>query len=149
MRNGDLSMSKTQSGVTLIELITVVAIVGLLAGIAYPNYRQYVLRSKRADAKVALQSSAQSLETCFTRYHSYNDTANCPVALSLQDGGGLVSPDGNYVVTAEKGLPDIQFKLTATPQAGQAQDTDCLKFTLDQSNLRDATGPKGQAECWR
>ncbi|HEY4365981.1 MAG TPA: type IV pilin protein [Steroidobacteraceae bacterium] len=142
-------MRSHQSGVTLMELMTVMVIVGILTAIAYPSYRQTVIRSKRADAKVALQQNAQALENCFTRFHSYNDTANCTIAATLQ-GGGVASADGNYQVTAATGLDDLKFKLTATPQNGQTADTDCGSFVLDQDNKRDvASATKTPVECWK
>lgn len=138
-------MRRYQYGVTLLELMIVVVIVGILTTIAYPNYRQYVLRSKRADAKIALQQNAQALENCFTRFHSYSD-AGCAIGVTL-GGAGVPSADRNYNVTGA--LADATFTLTATPQSGQAGDTDCANFTIDQSNVRGVSGPKGMTECWR
>jgi len=138
-------MRRYQYGVTLLELMIVVAIVSILTTIAYPNYRQYVLRSKRADAKIALQQNAQGLENCFTRFHSYSD-AGCAIAVTL-GGAGVASPDGNYNVTGA--VADATFTLTATPQSGQVADSDCAVFTMDQSNVRGVSGPKGVTECWR
>lgn len=140
-------MRKSQSGMTLIELMMVVVIVAILAAIAYPSYRQQITRTKRADAKIALQQNAQALENCFTRFHQYDD-GNCAVAVALQTAAGVTSGDGNYKVTATT-LDDLVFTLTATPQGGQATDTDCGNFTLDQNNAPGVSGSKGPAECWR
>ena len=60
------SMERFQKGVTLMELLIVVVIVGILAAIAYPSYRAQVMRSHRSDAKIALERAAQTLERCFT-----------------------------------------------------------------------------------
>jgi len=141
-------MRSRQYGVSLIELLTVMVIVGILSAIAYPSYRQTVIRGKRADAKIALQQNAQALENCFTRFHSYNDTANCPVAATLQ-GAGIASTDGNYLITAAAGRPDLEFALTATPQNGQAADTKCGNFTLDHADAKGVSGSQPAAECWR
>jgi len=145
-------MRSQQCGVTLMELMAVVAIVGILSAIAYPSYRQTVIRGKRADAKVALQQNAQALESCFTRFHSYNDAANCTILATLR-GAGVPSSDGNYLVkaTLAAGLadPDLEFALTATPQNGQAADAQCGSFTLNQANVKTVSGSKTAAECWR
>ena len=144
-------MRKSQSGMTLIELMVVVVIVGILAAIAYPSYRQQVIRSKRADAKVALQQSAQQLENCFTRFHKYGD-GNCTIATTLQ-AAGIMSPDGNYnvkIAAPATDLTDLTFTLTATPQGGQTADTKCGNFTLSSSNVRGVSaGATAVAECWR
>ena len=59
-------MERFQKGVTLMELLVVMVIVGILAAIAYPSYRAQVMRSHRSDAKIALERAAQTLERCYT-----------------------------------------------------------------------------------
>lgn len=146
--NARPAMRKPQYGVTLIELMVTVMIVGILSAIAYPSYRTQVLRSKRTDAKVALQQYAQSLENCFTRFHKYNDTA-CEAAEALKTSG-YPSSDGNYKITVDTAtFGDLTFRLVATPQGSQVKDTECATFYLQQNNLRTASGTKGSAECWK
>ena len=77
-------MIRKQRGVTLMELMTVVAIIGILTSIAYPSYRAQVRRSNRTEARVALEQTAGALEKCYTRYMAYNDTANCPACQPVQ-----------------------------------------------------------------
>lgn len=141
---------KAVHGLTLVELLVVVIIVGILAGIAYPSYRRQVVRSTRTDAKVSLQQAAQSLEDCFTRFHAYDDPG-CTARENLEDG--IASPDGHYRITLDE-ADALTFMLAATPQGGQADDTECAGFTLTEANVRDVTGtkkstPAGIAECWR
>jgi len=142
---------KTQTGVTLMELMITVAIVGILAAIAYPSYRQQVMRSNRADAKIGLQQVAQTLEGCFTRFHQYDDdgTNRCPLAAQLA-GAGVNTPGGNYLVTIDfAGItPASQYTLTATPQGGQASDSKCMNFTITQANLHGISGTGPATECW-
>ena len=71
-------MKRKQRGVTLIELMIVMAIIGIIAAIAIPSYRRYVVRANRADAKTALLQTAQLLERCYTNStpYAYN-SATC------------------------------------------------------------------------
>ena len=136
---------KNQNGFTLIELMIVVAIIGIIAGIAYPSYMESVRKSNRADAKATLNDIAHRLQRCFTTYNAYND-ANCGVATDL-GGGPIVSPEGMYSVSAV--LAPTTYTLTAAPIAGtsQAADTKCGSLTLTNAGVRNASGSYG-AECW-
>ena len=128
------------TGFTLIELLITVAIVAILAAIAYPSYQQSVMKSNRSDAKVALTDAAQQLERCFTQFNAYN-SPNCTFVLPF------ISPEGNYTVTVNRTA--AAFTLTATPRAGtlQAGDTRCMSFTLNQAGLQLATGTDA-GNCW-
>ena len=151
-KNANVPTPAAQSGMSLIELLVVILIVGILAGIAYPSYRKQVVRSTRTDAKVSLQQSAQALENCFTRFHDY-DHVDCDAMTALTSPPGLPSNDGHYTITADN-EDDLTFRLIATPQGGQTADTECANFTLTQANVPGVSGTKGATmagirECWR
>ncbi|RZM02652.1 MAG: type IV pilin protein, partial [Variovorax sp.] len=72
---------RRQAGFTLIELMIVVAIVGILATIAYPSYRESVLKGRRAEARTALLELMQQQERYMTQRGAYlNFIADNPAA---------------------------------------------------------------------
>jgi type IV pilus assembly protein PilE len=134
-------MNRTQRGVTLMELMVVLTIVGILSAIAYPSYRAQVRRSNRTEARVALEQTAGALEKCYTRYMTYNDIASCPAANQFNGGTSFATPKGLYLVTAPT-LNVTQFTLRADAQGAQATDSGCTRLELDQ------TGNRTPATCW-
>ena len=137
-------MQNRQRGVTLMELLTVVTVIGILTSISVPTYRQYVMRAQRTEAKAALMARAGALERCFTRFNAYDD-AGCEVA------GGFPEDlaEGHYQIVAQTLAPGA-FELRAVPQGGQENDTDCKTLTLDSRNRRNVAGgaTRDWMYCW-
>lgn len=151
-------IKQKQQGFTLIEIMIVVAIIGIISAIAYPSYMAQVQKSKRSDAQIALQQLAQRQESYFSRTYSY--------ALTLTQLGYTTtdSPEGMYTQSIAAGpvacdgtstAPCTSFVVSASPKAGtsQAGDTDCATFTLDNVGRKGATNndstPATTTEtCW-
>lgn len=139
-------MRNKQRGVTLMELLTVVVIIGILSAIAIPSYRQYTLRANRTDAKTALLFYAGALERCYTRFNSYTYNSNATLGCAVL-GAAQPSENGMYQISISNRTAST-FTLTATPQGKQAADTGCGNLTLDQVNKRDRSGSKPVSDCW-
>jgi type IV pilus assembly protein PilE len=140
------------AGFTLIEMMIVLAIVGILAAIAYPSYSRYVLRSYRADAEATLVAVAQSQEKYYTLNNSYASSLaslGYSVPLYSQNNRYTISMDNlNASATLANGL-GYSLKATANLTGGQSTET-CGNLTLD------SLGTKGMSasgvtvsDCWK
>lgn len=132
---------KKQSGFTLIELMIVVAIVGILSAIAYPSYAEYIRRGHRAEARAGLLQAAQWLERSATATGTYPLTAAFPANLKAV-------PNNRYDIAVVS--DGATFTLTATPKGAQIGDR-CGNYTLTNTGLRGAKGATTGdivTECW-
>jgi len=134
---------RKQRGMSLVELVTAMLIVGILTAIAIPSYTSYMRKTRRADAKVALTNMAQQLERCYTRYNRYDDNpaGNCPT------GWPVPTQRNTYQLSAVFAGDGQSYTLTATPLGKQALDTQCGNFTLTQANVQDVS-VSGAATSW-
>jgi type IV pilus assembly protein PilE len=147
-------MTRKSIGFTLVEVMIVVAIIGILAGVAYPSYLEQVRKSNRSDAKIALSDVAQRLQRCFTAHSTYKPTTagTCDVVDQVTSAAGITSTEGFYVVKLDSADHQVAtYLLKATPIAGQRQAQDkCTLFTLNQAGVKKAY--KGSTditdECW-
>jgi type IV pilus assembly protein PilE len=137
---------RLQRGFTLVELMIVILVIAIIASIAVPTYRSFILRAQRSDATAALLRARSAQEKFFLQNRRYMTDADL-TALGLN-----MSEHGFYTVaTAPDGArPLPNFALTAAPAAGspQAQDTKCASFTLDDVGTR-GSAPSPIATCWK
>jgi type IV pilus assembly protein PilE len=126
---------------TLIELMVVVVIVAVLASIALPSYRQFVLRSHRTEATAALLALAAAQE----KFYLQNDTYTDELTDAPPGGLGLQATTENGFYTIEIDAADATgFTATAAAAGGQTDDDHCAEFSIDQAGSKSAT----HADCW-
>lgn len=146
MNSGDPRRVKRPLGFTLIELMVAVIIVGILAAIAYPSYRNYMVQTRRSDAMIALTQLASQQERFFTRCDPAHYAANigggtqpaCGTGPNFTDstlGLSTTSPESHYDLAVTIGniagpcagagtATNITcgFTATATPRATSPQN---------------------------
>lgn len=143
-------------GFTLIELMITVAVVGILAAIAYPSYQEQVRKSRRADAKSVLLQAAQWMERYYTENNRYDQNlAGTAVSTSFSTAGLTKSPvDGaaKYYDISLAAVARNTFTLNAAPTSGTDQTKDkCQTLTLTSTGVKDVTGGATltKEDCWR
>lgn len=155
-----------QRGFTLIELMIVVAIVGILAAIAYPSYRDSVIKSQRSDALTTLQRLASVQERFYTRNAPATYAADFRTLLddtSIATGTTVIrSDEGLYNITlansscsATVGGTTLYscFSLTAQPVSGggQSTDTECWNIAITNTSKSSKTKSgtsNASGTCW-
>ena len=135
---------KRNFGFTLTELMIVVVIIGVLAAIALPAYRSYVIRAHRADAKNALLAVQLAEEKWRANHTSYTALMT---NLGYSGDSNQDSPNKYYQVTVTN-ASTATYTITAAPQGSQTADTECGSFILDQSNNQTINGTGSAADCW-
>lgn len=137
--------ARTRRGVTLIELMVTVVIIGILAAIAYPSYVQYTVKSKRAAAESFIMGVANKQEQYMLNARQYATT------LALL---GMAVPEdvaANYTITQPIPVTATPpgYTITAVPTGGQAtNDTRCGSVSIDQAGTKGISGTGTVAECW-
>lgn len=127
-------------GFTLLELMIVVAIIAILTAIAYPSYRQHVIKARRAAATGCLLEQSQLME----RYY----TTNLTYLSAPAPGGGCASDLVDSYAFAFDGTPTAkEYKISATPTSIQT-DSQCGTLSVTQAGVRDKTGTGTVAQCW-
>ena len=137
------------NGFTLIELMIVVAVVGILSAIAYPSYAEYIRRGHRADARAGLLQAQQWLERAATASGKYptalpgaltwSTDPSKRYTISIGNGAGGASTESAYTLIATRKTPG--------PQASDR----CGDFTLTHTGVRGANNLASGTtveECW-
>lgn len=144
-----------QRGFTLIELMITVAIVAILASVAYPSYNRYIARAKRAEARGQLMQAAQYMQRFYAANDSYSttrtgvDVADAMPAPLKQSPADAAAPV--YSLTIVKTVSS--YTLTMAPVAGGSMDGDeCGGFSITSTGVKTVSTSTDAAfrdKCWR
>ncbi len=152
-RRSNANNPKRQSGITLLELMIVVAIVAIISAVAYPSYTQFVVKTKRATATAVLLQVADRQQQFFMDNKQYASKLS---SLGYPADTFMVNDDGTIVGSGDSrrtynisltGATATAFTVNGTPQLGQyAKDTDCGTLTLTNAGVKGQSGSGDN--CW-
>ncbi|WP_053144005.1 type IV pilin protein [Pseudomonas sp. P97.38] len=132
-------MRSSNRGFTLIEIMIVIAIIGIVVTIGYPSLTEYMKKGRRTEIAGLLSEQAQILERYYSKNNSYSDATT-----------GL--SNGNDFYTINRTLADQSFTLTAVRKSGSSMATDkCGDFTLNNTGVRsmlNAASGVTTKDCW-
>jgi type IV pilus assembly protein PilE len=132
--NKAINMEKRTAGFTLMELMIAMAVVGILAAIAYPSYTGQIMKTRRSAAAACLLERAQFMERYYSTNMGYTGAALPAAACATELGA-------HYTFAFSAGPTATSYTLAATPQGEQAsRDSQCGTMSINQQGTKSVSG---------
>ena len=137
----------THNGFSLVEMMIVLVIIAILTGLAWPAYREQVLKARRSNGVAALVELAAQMELYYADHSTY---AGATLGTRTDDLYPALTPHGYYRLAINR-QTDLYYAISATPTArGNQQRDRCGRFTLDSLGQRGLSGHMHDISlCWR
>lgn len=147
MKN-NIYLLKKDLGFSLIELMIVVAIIAIIASVAFPSYQDSVIKARRSDGIEAALNCAAGLKKQFTITNSYEIVGNRPPECDPRGDGSFLSREGFYFIRLNQMAPTT-FRVVSVPQGSQANDVQCRNLRITHTGLKNETGSGTTEDCWK
>ncbi len=134
-------MDKRQKGVTLVELMIVIVVLGILVAIGYPGYQEFTARARRSEAISALLQVATNQE----RFYLNNQTYTTDLTNLGFEASPWTTQTGSYVIRVRPGANQNQFIAEADYQRSGSEESKCNIFTINSAGVK-ASDP--ETDCW-
>lgn len=136
-------------GFTIVEVLIAMAIIGLLAAIALPSYRQSIRKANRSDAHITMSRLATLQERYFFQNNQYTgDFAD--IITGAVSGATFPTDEGHYSILLNVLGGGTGWSMIATPVGDQANDSECVTLTLTSLGAKTAldVGGNPSMNCW-
>lgn len=137
-------MRKNMQGITLIELMIVIVVLGIIVAVGYPSYRDFAARAKRNEARSALLQIATNQERHFLNNNQYTNDLSL---LGLSNTAGttsIITETGSYRIEIPTATAST-FRATATFLLGGNEATLCRLFQIDGAGAKTSLD---ETDCW-
>ena len=142
-------MKKSARGMTLIELMIVVAILGIIVAIGYPSYQDHIKKARRTEGMGELLELADRMERHYSDTGSYDQTDGTDMTAAVIYRS--TTQNGYYALSIDNGTDNVQFTARAAPTSLGNQNTDkCGTFVVNSQGTKTVTGGSlSAADCWK
>ena len=136
----NMGSRRSMAGLTLVEVLVVSVLVAVIAAIALPTYQQQVRKGRRAEGRAMLIDVVNREHRFFADNFAYTTDITGDLSFNPAE-----SENGHYAL-AVTSIGPTQMLLTASPQGGQVNDTECGSLSLSTTGAKGTTG--GGDKCW-
>ena len=137
-------MKKKMLGMTLIELMIVIAILGIIVAFGYPSYQEQVRKARRAEGMASLLELADRMERHYSDVGAYTKADGSDITVN----DVFPSFSSDYYTLSIDSQDNVSFTVSSAPKGTQLKDK-CKTFTLTSQGVKSVSASGMQDQCWK